>query len=150
MPRQLKPLNPYASWTALFGATVQRLRLSLRSRPRVSQEELGRRIGYDGSTVGAIERGVLRPDAKFIEGCERELPAHGWLWAMLPAVNAEWDDWDVSVERHQRLALSHPPRLLKARAAPGRKLLGRQRRRDCQAPHAGSIGHTTSARPRNA
>jgi transcriptional regulator with XRE-family HTH domain len=68
MPRQLKPLNPYASWTALFGTTVQRLRLGLRSRPRVSQDEFGRRIGYDGSTVGAIERGVLRPDAKFIEG----------------------------------------------------------------------------------
>jgi tetratricopeptide (TPR) repeat protein len=94
MPRQLKPLNPYASWTALFGATVQRLRLGLRSRPRVSQDEFGRRIGYDGSTVGAIERGVLRPDAKFIEGCERELPAHGWLRAMLPAVNAEWDEWE--------------------------------------------------------
>jgi hypothetical protein len=26
MPRPLKPTNPYASWTALFGATIQRLR----------------------------------------------------------------------------------------------------------------------------
>ena len=42
MPRPLKPPNPYASWSALFGATVQKLRLSLRSRPVVTQEELGK------------------------------------------------------------------------------------------------------------
>ncbi len=94
MPRSLKPLNPYASWAALFGATVQRLRLSLRARPVVSQAELGKRIGYHGSTVGAIERGILRPDAKFVEGCERELPAGGLLTAMLPLVDAEWDHWE--------------------------------------------------------
>jgi hypothetical protein len=87
MPRQPKPLNPYASWTALLGAAVRRLRLELSSRPVVSQDELGRRISYDGSTVGAVERGVLRPDAKFIEACERELPAGGMLRAMLPFVN---------------------------------------------------------------
>jgi hypothetical protein len=29
MPRPLKPTNPYASWTALFGATLQRLRQDL-------------------------------------------------------------------------------------------------------------------------
>jgi tetratricopeptide (TPR) repeat protein len=94
MPRSLKPLNPYASWAALFGATVQRLRLNLRARPVVSQAELGKRIGYHGSTVGAIERGILRPDAKFVEGCERELPANGLLKAMLPLVDAEWDHWE--------------------------------------------------------
>jgi len=94
MPRQPKPLNPYASWTALLGATVRRLRLELSSRPVVSQDELGRRISYDGSTVGAVERGVLRPDAKFIEACERELPAGGMLRAMLPFVNQEWNEWE--------------------------------------------------------
>ena len=94
MPRPPKPLNPYASWTALLGATVRRLRLELSSRPIVSQDELGRRISYDGSTVGAVERGVLRPDAKFIEACERELPAGGMLRAMLPFVNQEWNEWE--------------------------------------------------------
>jgi tetratricopeptide (TPR) repeat protein len=96
MPRRPKPLNPYASWAALLGATIQRLRLGLRMRPAVSQDELGRRISYDGSTVGAIERGVLRPDVRFIEACERELPAGGMLRAMFPFVSQEWDDWERS------------------------------------------------------
>jgi tetratricopeptide (TPR) repeat protein len=73
---------------------VRRLRLELSSRPVVSQDELGRHISYDGSTVGAVERGVLRPDAKFIETCERELPAGGMLRAMLPFVNQEWNEWE--------------------------------------------------------
>ncbi len=68
MPRPLKLLDPYASWPALFGAAVQQLRLRLRARPVVSQEELGKRIGFVGSTVSAIERAVLRPDEKFVEG----------------------------------------------------------------------------------
>jgi tetratricopeptide (TPR) repeat protein len=94
MPRRPKPLNPYASWTALLGATVQRLRLGYQSRPVLSQDELGRRISYDGSTVGAVERGVLRPDAKFIEACERELAAGGVLQAMFARAKLEWDEWN--------------------------------------------------------
>jgi tetratricopeptide (TPR) repeat protein len=93
MPRPPKPLNPYASWAALLGATVRQLRLGSPGRPALSQEELGRRIAYDGSTVGAIERGVLRPDAKFIEGCERELDAGGVLERMFPRAMREWDEW---------------------------------------------------------
>jgi tetratricopeptide (TPR) repeat protein len=92
MPRRPKPLNPYASWTALLGATVQRLRLGHQARPVLSQDELGRRISYDGSTVGAVERGVLRPDAKFVEGCERELAAGGVLQAMFDRAMREWDE----------------------------------------------------------
>jgi tetratricopeptide (TPR) repeat protein len=94
MPRRPKPLNPYASWTALLGATVQRLRLGYQSRPVLSQDELGRRISYDGSTVGAVERGILRPDAKFIQACERELAAGGILQAMFARAKREWDEWD--------------------------------------------------------
>ena len=94
MPRRPKPLNPYASWTALLGATVQRLRLGHQARPVLSQDELGRRISYDGSTVGAVERGVLRPDAKFIEACERELDAGGVLQAMFARAMREWDEWE--------------------------------------------------------
>ncbi|MGH8900863.1 MAG: hypothetical protein ACRDYA_04065 [Egibacteraceae bacterium] len=33
---------------------------------------------------------MLRPDEKFVEGCERELAAEGMLRAMLPLVVAEW------------------------------------------------------------
>jgi ribosome-binding protein aMBF1 (putative translation factor) len=92
MPRRPKPLNPYASWTALLGATVQRLRLGHQSRPVLSQDELGRRISYDGSTVGAVERGVLRPDAKFIQACERELAADGVLQFMFARAKREWEE----------------------------------------------------------
>jgi tetratricopeptide (TPR) repeat protein len=94
MPRRPKSLNPYASWTALLGATVQRLRLGYQARPVLSQDELGRRISYDGSTVGAVERGILRPDAKFIEACERELAAGGLLQALFARAIREWDEWE--------------------------------------------------------
>ena len=91
MPRPLKPTNPYASWTALFGATLQRLRQDLSVQPVVTQAELGRRVCASGSKVSAIERGQVRPDAAFVEACERELPAGGILRAMLPLVLREWE-----------------------------------------------------------
>jgi transcriptional regulator with XRE-family HTH domain len=94
MPRPPKPLNPYSSWTALFGAAVQHIRLRMRPGPAVTQAELGKLIGYSGSTVSAIERGMLRPDEKFVEICERELPAAGVLRAVFPFVNVEWDEWE--------------------------------------------------------
>jgi hypothetical protein len=93
MPRPLKPTNPYASWTALFGATLQRLRHELSAQPVVTQAEFGRRVCASGSKVSAIERGQVRPDAAFVEACERELPAGGILRAMLPLVTREWEQW---------------------------------------------------------
>jgi tetratricopeptide (TPR) repeat protein len=111
MPRPPKLLNPYASWVALFGATVQRLRVQLRPRPVVTQAELGKRIGYSGSTVSAIERGMIRPDQKFVENCERELPAAGALRAMFPFVNAEWDDWERLGRHGSRVGILPPAEL---------------------------------------
>ena len=93
MPRPLKPTNPYASWTALFSATLQRLRQELPEQPAVTQAEFGRRVYASGSKVSAIERGQVRPDAAFVEACERELPAGGILRAMLPLVIREWEYW---------------------------------------------------------
>jgi hypothetical protein len=46
-----------------------------------------------GSKVSAIERGQVRPEAAFVEACERELPAGGILRAMLPLVIREWEKW---------------------------------------------------------
>jgi tetratricopeptide (TPR) repeat protein/DNA-binding XRE family transcriptional regulator len=94
LPRPLRPLNPHASWPALFGAAVQHLRLQFRERPIVTQEEFGGQLGYSGATVSAIERGTLRPPAKFVEQCEKVLETGGTLRAMLPFVLAEWDEWD--------------------------------------------------------
>jgi hypothetical protein len=93
MPRPLKAINPYASWTALFTATLQRLRQELPEQPGVTQAEFGRRVFASGSKVSAIERGQVYPDAAFVEACERELPAGGILRAMLPLVIREWEQW---------------------------------------------------------
>src|SRR6266508_1840814 len=99
MSRALKPLNPDASWSALFGATVRRLRLGMRSGRPLTQEELGRQIGYSDAAVGAVERAALRPDPAFMEGCERVLPADGMLRAMFPFVLDEWATWERTGQR---------------------------------------------------
>jgi hypothetical protein len=81
------------SWPTLFGVALRRLRLALREGTPVSQSEFGRRIGFDHSTVSAIERAIIKPDEQFVEACERELPSHGVLRSMLPFVIAEWEEW---------------------------------------------------------
>ena len=58
MPRPLKQLNPYASWSLLFGATLRQLRLQASEEPSLTQAELGRRIAYSGAAVSAVERGT--------------------------------------------------------------------------------------------
>jgi tetratricopeptide (TPR) repeat protein len=99
MSRAPKPLNPYSSWSSLFGATVRRLRLGMRAGRPLTQAELGKQIGYSDATVGAVERSTLRPDTAFMEGCERVLPADGMLRAMLPFVLAEWQVWEQTGQR---------------------------------------------------
>jgi hypothetical protein len=99
MSRAPKPLNPYSSWSSLFGATVRRLRLGMRAGRPLTQADLGKQIGYSDATVGAVERSTLRPDTAFMEGCERVLPADGMLRAMLPFVLAEWQVWEQTGQR---------------------------------------------------
>jgi len=93
MPRPLKQLNPYASWTKLFGATLRQLRLKTTNGEALTQADLGKLVAYSGATVSAIERGTLRPDEAFVEACERELHAGGVLRAFLPFVNTEWAEY---------------------------------------------------------
>jgi hypothetical protein len=106
MPRPLKQLNPYASWTRLFGATLRQLRLRSPTGESLTQADLGRRIAYSGATVSAVERGTLRPEEAFVKACERELNAGGVLRALLPFVNAEW------VEQSKGKGASNQPHLL--------------------------------------
>ena len=40
MSRAPKPINPYSSWSSLFGATVRRLRLGMRAGRPLTQAEL--------------------------------------------------------------------------------------------------------------
>ena len=106
MPRPLKQLNPYASWTRLFGATLRQLRLKAPDGVSLTQADLGRLIAYSGATVSAVERGTLRPEKAFVEACERELNAGGVLRAFLPFVNAEW------AEQNKGSGAPHQPHLL--------------------------------------
>lgn len=106
MPRPLKHLNPYASWSLLFGAALRQLRLELQPEAPLTQAELGKRIAYSGATVSAIERGTLRPEEHFVDACERELGAGGVLRAFLPFVNTEW------LQRRQRAASQLPSEVL--------------------------------------
>src|SRR5437764_9509284 len=108
MPRPLKQLNPYASWTRLFGATLRQLRLKAPDGVSLTQVDLGRLIAYSGATVSAVERGTLRPEEAFVEACERELNAGGVLRAFLPFVNSEWAEQRNAVRASQRQRLLSP------------------------------------------
>ena len=99
MSRAPKPLNPYSSWSSLFGATVRRLRLGMRAGRPLTQAELGKQIGYSDATVGAVERSTLRPDTAFMEGCERVCQQTGCCALLLPFVLAEWDVWEQTGQR---------------------------------------------------
>jgi hypothetical protein len=71
----------------------------MRTGQPLTQAELGKQIGYSDAAVGAVERSALRPDAAFMEGCERVLPADGMLRAMFPFVLAEWQVWEQTGQR---------------------------------------------------
>lgn len=82
MSRPPKPVNPLPRGRRCSAMQCRHIRLRRRPSPQ-SQAELGKLIGYSGSTVSAIERGMLPPDEKFVERPESpELPAAGVLRAM--------------------------------------------------------------------
>ena len=54
MSRAPKLLNPYSSWSSLFGATVRRLRLGMRAGRPLTQAELGKQIGYSDAASLSI------------------------------------------------------------------------------------------------
>ena len=75
------------SFAACLGAVLRRLR-SLR---HLSQDELGRLAGYDGSYVGAVERAAVRPSRALIAALDRALDAGGGLVAVWRLAEQEWD-----------------------------------------------------------
>ncbi|WP_424536149.1 helix-turn-helix domain-containing protein [Sphaerisporangium viridialbum] len=75
MPRR-PTTNPETSPAARFGFELRRLRQEV----RVTQSELGRRIGYTGAAMGAIERGLRLPQQRgFVEQCDAALGVNGAL-----------------------------------------------------------------------
>jgi tetratricopeptide (TPR) repeat protein len=75
------------SFAACLGVVLRRLR-SLR---HLSQDELGRLAGYDGSYVGAVERAAVRPSRELVAALDRALDAAGGLVALWRFADQEWD-----------------------------------------------------------
>jgi transcriptional regulator with XRE-family HTH domain len=81
-----RPLATGESLAACLGAVLRRLR-ELR---HLSQDELGRLAGYDGSYVGAVERASLRPSRQLVAALDRALDAAGGLLALWRLADQEW------------------------------------------------------------
>src|SRR4030095_8157057 len=80
--------DPAMSFSACLGTLLRRLR----ALQGLTQTELGRRTGYDGSYIGATERAAVRPSRVLIERCDHILQAGGALLALWPLADREWVD----------------------------------------------------------
>jgi transcriptional regulator with XRE-family HTH domain len=78
--------DPALSFSACVGTVLRRLR----ALQGLTQTELGRRTGYDGSYIGATERAAVRPSRVLIERCDHILQAGGALLTLWPFADREW------------------------------------------------------------
>jgi tetratricopeptide (TPR) repeat protein len=83
---QARTLDPAASLSACLGALLRRLRAAR----GLTQAELGRLAGYDGSYVGAVERAAVRPSRDLVERCDHVLQADGALLSLWRLADDEW------------------------------------------------------------
>ncbi|RCG32602.1 XRE family transcriptional regulator [Sphaerisporangium album] len=75
MPRP-QTTNPETSPAARFGYELRRLRMEV----RMTQSQLGRKLGYTGAAMGAIERGLRLPQQReLVEQCDEALGVNGAL-----------------------------------------------------------------------
>ena len=79
-------LDPARSLMVCLGTLLRRLRIL----QGLTQADLGRRTGYDGSYVGATERGAVRPSRTLIERCDHTLQAGGALVTLWSLADREW------------------------------------------------------------
>lgn len=89
------PLNPDASAAARLGAELR----SRRQARDMTQDELGRLVGFSSQHVGAAERAATTVSEQFIAACDDALGANGALVNLLPTVVVE-----QASERHRRQA----------------------------------------------
>jgi transcriptional regulator with XRE-family HTH domain len=61
----------------------------LRNFNGLTQAGLGRRTGYHGSYIGAVERSAIRPSRELVERCDEALQADGVLLMLWPLVDPE-------------------------------------------------------------
>src|SRR5215211_5601859 len=79
-------LDPVMSYSACLGTLLRRLR----TLQGLTQVDLGRRTGFDGSYVGATERAAVRPSLALVERCDHTLQAGGALRTLWPLADHEW------------------------------------------------------------
>ena len=81
---QAATLDPTMT-AACLGALLRRLR----SFNGLTQAGLGRRTGYHGSYIGAVERSAVRPSRELVERCDEALQADGVLLMLWSLVDPE-------------------------------------------------------------
>ena len=96
---QAATLDPTVTAAACLGALLRRLR----SFNGLTQAGLGRRTGYHGSYIGAVERSAVRPSRALVERCDEALQADGVLLMLWSLVDPEGsltatDDDEPSLE----------------------------------------------------
>ena len=77
----IRTLDPTVSSAACLGAMLRRLR----TLEGLTQAGLGRRAGYGGSYISAVERAAVRPSHELVERCDEVLQADGvllMLWSL--------------------------------------------------------------------
>jgi len=82
---QAATLDPTVTAAACLGALLRRLR----NFNGLTQAGLGRRTGYHGSYIGAVERSAVRPSRELVERCDEALRADGVLLMLWPLVDLE-------------------------------------------------------------
>jgi transcriptional regulator with XRE-family HTH domain len=102
----IRELDPSAGPLDFFGAELRRAR----TLARLSQEQLGQRLGYSGAQVGKVETGERAPSPDFAEGCDRALPDAGGLFVRIYQLARRWDGgyppWFVEWLEAERRATS--------------------------------------------
>jgi tetratricopeptide (TPR) repeat protein len=83
---QARTLDSAASLSACLGALLRRLRTA----HGLTQSDLGRLAGFDGSYVGAVERAAVRPSRDLVERCDHALQAGGALLSLWRLADDEW------------------------------------------------------------
>jgi transcriptional regulator with XRE-family HTH domain len=82
---QAATLDPSVTAAACLGALLRRLR----SFNGLTQAGLGRRTGYHGSYIGAVERSAVRPSRELVERYDEALQADGVLLMLWSLVDPE-------------------------------------------------------------
>ncbi|GII75941.1 transcriptional regulator [Sphaerisporangium rufum] len=104
-------INPEGSATARFAYELQRHRILA----GLTQAELGRRIGFSGSLVGAVENMKRIPSEDFTRRCDGVLALDGALlalhadaWPPPPPVPDHFRDWTMEERRATALRMWDP------------------------------------------